>query len=252
MIDWTLKEIAGMIDHSLLHPTMTDDEMTEGCHQAVAYGMATVCVKPMFVKQAHHLVRHSKTKVCSVIGFPHGNNTTKIKVAETKLAILEGATEIDMVIHAGKVLSKDWAYIKKDITAVNKICVKNGAILKVIFENDFLPDTKLKIKLCTICNKVGVAFVKTSTGYGYVKSPQGGYTYQGATIPDVDLMRKYCNHDIQIKAAGGIRTLDDLLLFRSHGVTRIGATASVAMLEDAKKRLGLNPSDAIIKEVKGY
>ena len=251
-MEYTLAQIAEMIDHSLLHPTMTDQEMIDGCHVAVRLGLATVCVKPMFVKQAYTLVRDSNTKVCSVIGFPHGNSTTKIKVAETKLAILEGATEIDMVVHAGKVLAKDWAYIKKDIAAVNKACLKGGAILKVIFENDFIPEDKLKIKLCTICNKVGVAFVKTSTGYGYVKSPNGEYNYKGATVDDVKLMRKHCDASIQIKSAGGIRTLDDLLLHRSLGVTRIGATASVAILEEVKRRKGMAVSDQPLVETKVY
>jgi deoxyribose-phosphate aldolase len=251
-MNWTLQDIASMIDHSLLHPTLTDAEMEEGCRVAVAYKMATVCVKPMFVAKAFELVKGSQTKVCSVIGFPHGNHTTKIKVAETKQAIKEGATEIDMVIHAGKVLGKDWRYIKKDILAVNKACIKNGAILKVIFENDFIPDTASKIKLCKICNAVKVAFVKTSTGYGYVKSSSGEYNYKGATEEDVQIMRKYSDPQIQIKGAGGIRTLDDLLRYRALGVTRVGATASVQMLEEAKKRLGLEASERVAQELKGY
>lgn len=251
-MDYTVDVLAGMIDHSLLHPTLTDEEMIESCKTAVAYRMATVCVKPYFVKKAAELTAGSSTKVCSVIGFPHGNNTIKIKVTETRQAILEGATEIDMVVHAGKVLSRDWPYIRRDIAAVNKACLKGGAILKVIFENDFLPDDKLKIRLCKICNAVGVAFVKTSTGYGYVKSATGDYHYRGATAEDVMLMRKHCDPSIQIKAAGGIRTLDDLLLFRSLGVTRIGATASVAMLEEAKRRLGLQGFMMEPQENKGY
>ena len=248
----SLKEIAKMIDHSLLHPTMTDDEMIEGCKIAKAYDMATACVKPMFVSQAFEILRGSDTKVCSVIGFPHGNSTTKINVAVTKQAIKDGATEIDMVVHAGKVLGKDWKYIKKDINAVNKACIKGGAILKVIFENDFIPDQASKIKLCKICNAVKVAFVKTSTGYGYVKSSSGEYNYKGATTQDVILMRKYCKPEVQIKAAGGIRSLDDLLKYKELGVTRVGATASVAMLEEMKKRLGLESDQTTITETKGY
>lgn len=248
----SLHEIAKMIDHSLLHPTMTDREMIDGCKIAKAYDMATACVKPMFVSKASDILKGSDTKVCAVIGFPHGNSTTKIKVAETKQAIKEGATEIDMVIHAGKVLGKDWKYIKKDISAVNKACLKGGAILKVIFENDFIPDHASKIKLCKICNAVKVAFVKTSTGYGYVKSPSGEYNYKGATVEDVMLMRKYCNPEIQIKAAGGIRSLDDLLKYKELGVTRVGATASVIMLEEMKKRLGLESNQITITDTKGY
>lgn len=248
----SLKEIAKMIDHSLLHPTMTDAEMIEGCKIAKDYDMATACVKPMFVSKASEILKGSNTKVCSVIGFPHGNSTTKLKVAETKQAIKDGATEIDMVVHAGKVLSKDWKYIKKDIAAVNKACIKAGAILKVIFENDFIPDQASKIKLCKICNAVKVAFVKTSTGYGYVKSASGDYNYKGATVEDVILMRKFCNSEIQIKAAGGIRSLDDLLKYKELGVSRVGATASVVMLEEMKKRLGLRSNQFNSPEPKGY
>lgn len=251
-MNYTVDELAAMIDHSLLHPTLTDDEMIEACHTAKSYRMATVCVKPYFVKKAFELTRESATRVCSVIGFPHGNNTTRIKVMETRQAIKDGAQEIDMVIHAGKVLGKEWTYIRRDIAAVHKTCKKGGAILKVIFENDFIPDDKSKIKLCKICSRLGVAFVKTSTGYGYVKSPSGEYNYKGATVKDVMLMRKYCSPEVQIKAAGGIRTLDDLLQYRALGVTRVGATASVTMLEEAKRRLGLETLTFNPTEIRGY
>jgi deoxyribose-phosphate aldolase len=238
-MDYSVKDIAQMIDHSLLHPTMTDEEVKKGCEIAKEYGMATACVKPLHADLAYSVLKGSGTQVCAVIGFPHGNSTTKIKVAETKQALKDGAAEIDMVIHAGKVLAKDWRYIKKDIAAVNKACVKSRAILKVIFENDFIPDDATKIKLCKICNAVKVAFVKTSTGYGYVKQANGDYNYKGATVEDIKLMRKYTDPSIQIKGAGGIRNLDDLLKYRELGVTRIGATASVAMIEEAKRRLGM-------------
>jgi deoxyribose-phosphate aldolase len=240
---YTIKELAKMIDHSLLHPTMNDAELDKGCEIAAAYDVATVCVKPYYVKRAAELLKGSDVKVCSVIGFPHGNSTTKLKVLETRQACLDGATEIDMVVNCGKVLSEDWRSVKSDIYAVNKECLKHGAILKVIFENDFLPKNSYKIKLCKICSAIGVAFIKTSTGYGYVKQPNGDYNYKGATIADIDLMRKYSDPKIQIKGAGGIRTLDDLLLMKEHGCTRIGATATVAMLEEAKKRLGIESID---------
>lgn len=251
-MNYTVDELAAMIDHSLLHPTMTDDEMIAACSTAKSYRMATVCVKPYFVKKAYELVRGSNTKVCSVIGFPHGNNTTRIKVLETRQAIKDGALEIDMVVHAGKVLGKEWAYIRRDINAVNKVCKKHSAILKVIFETDFIPDDKAKIKLCKICSRAGVAFVKTSTGYGFVKLPSGDYNYKGATTKDVMLLRKYCAPEVQIKAAGGIRTLDDLLQFRTLGVTRVGATASAAMLEEAKRRLGVESIANDSLEIQGY
>jgi deoxyribose-phosphate aldolase len=155
-----------------------------------------------------------------------------------------------MVVNCGKVLSEDWRTVKSDIYAVNKECLKHGAILKVIFENDFLPKNSYKIKLCKICTAIGVAFVKTSTGYGYTKQPNGDYNYKGAAIADIVLMRKYFPNG-EVKGAGGIRSLDDLLLMREHGVTRIGATATVAMLEEAKKRLGLD-SKTIKASTSGY
>jgi deoxyribose-phosphate aldolase len=236
---YTLNQLAKMIDHSLLHPTMADAELDAGCAIAKDYNVATVCVKPYYVKRANQLLAGSDVLVCSVIGFPHGNSTTKLKVLETRQACLDGALEIDMVVNCGKVLSEDWRTVKSDIYAVNKECLKHKAILKVIFENDFLPKKSYITKLCKICSAIGVAFVKTSTGYGYTKQANGDYNYKGATLADVDLMRKNCPENVQIKAAGGIRTLDDMILFRDHGCTRIGATATVAMLEEAKKRLGM-------------
>ena len=236
-MNYTLKNLAKMIDHSLLQPVLTDADLEAGYQIAKEYDVATVCVKPYSVKEAVKALEGSDVQVCSVIGFPHGNNTIALKVAETRQACKDGATEIDMVVNAGKVLGEDWRYVKSEIFAVNKECLKHGAILKVIFENDFLPKDKYKIKLCKICNAVGVAFVKTSTGYGYTKQADGNYNYKGATEHDLILMRKHSDPNVQIKAAGGIRTLDELLKVRELGVTRIGATATVAMLEEAKKRI---------------
>ena len=236
-MNYTLKDLAKMIDHSLLQPVLTDADLEAGYQIAKEYDVATVCVKPYSVKEAVKALEGSDVQVCSVIGFPHGNNTIALKVAETRQACKDGATEIDMVVNAGKVLGEDWRYVKSEIFAVNKECLKHGAILKVIFENDFLPKDKYKIKLCKICNAVGVAFVKTSTGYGYTKQADGNYNYKGATEYDLILMRKHSDPNVQIKAAGGIRTLDELLKVRELGVTRIGATATVAMLEEAKKRI---------------
>ncbi len=240
-----------MIDHSLLHPTMTDEELTAGCLVAIEYDVAAVCIKPYFVKETVALLAGSDVKVCSVIGFPHGNGTIAAKVFETKLACKEGATEIDMVVNAGKVLGEDWRYVKKEINAINKECLKHVAILKVIFENDFITKDRHKIKLCKICNAVGVAFIKTSTGYGYVKQANGDYNYKGATEPDLKLMRKHADATVQIKAAGGVRTLDGLLRVRELGCTRLGASATVSIMEEAKARLGLS-SKAVEKPSSGY
>lgn len=249
---YTIRDISKMIDHSLLHPTMTDEDLKAGCELALKYDAASVCIKPYAVKMAAEILRGSDVLVCTVIGFPHGNSTIAIKVAETRQACKDGATEIDMVVNIGKVLSEDWRYVKKEIHAINKECVKHGAILKVIFENDFLPKDKYKIKLCQICSTVGVAFVKTSTGYGFVKQANSDYNYKGATEHDLKLMRQYSAPTVQIKGAGGIRNLDDLLKVREWGVTRIGATATVAIVEEAKKRLGLASENISTKEVAGY
>lgn len=233
-----VSSIAKLIDHSLLHPTMTDDFIKNGCDLAVQYNVATVCVKPYSVPMVKDLLEDSSIGICSVIGFPHGNSRTEIKVKETELAIADGATEIDMVINIGKALSGQWDFVMEDIKAVNDACASNNAILKVIFENDFLED-KHVIRLCEICSSVNVAFVKTSTGYGFVKEPNGLYNYKGATEHHLKLMRKYCSPNVQIKAAGGIRNLDDALKVMSLGVTRIGATATKDIIEEAKKRESL-------------
>ncbi len=247
-----IRALAKMIDHSLLHPTMTDKELEEGCAVAKKYEVASVCIKPYAVKAAVKWLEGSDVLVCTVVGFPHGNSTVDIKVAETIQACQEGATEIDMVVNIGKVLSEDWTYVKDEINQIHQACIKHGAILKVIFENDYLPDNKFKIRLCEICNEVGVEFVKTSTGYGFVKGSDGKYSYQGATVEDLILMRKFSAPTVQVKAAGGVRTLDDLLKVRELGVTRIGATATIAIIEEAKKRFGLSSENIVATESKGY
>lgn len=229
----SVKEIAKMIDHSLLHPTMTDKDLREGCELAKKYDAASVCIKPYAVKMAKELLEGSDVLICTVIGFPHGNSTTDVKVYETKRAIEDGATEIDMVVNIGKVLGEEWDFVEQEIKAINDACINNGAILKVIFENDYLTEDKYKIKLCEICSKVGAAFVKTSTGYGFVKQPDGKYAYQGATEHDLKLMRKHAAPEVQIKAAGGVRTLEDALKVREWGVTRIGATATASIVSAA-------------------
>jgi deoxyribose-phosphate aldolase len=226
-----------MIDHSLLHPTMTDKDLKEGCALALQYDTASVCIKPYAVREAAGWLKGSNVLVGTVIGFPHGNSTTSIKVAECRQACLDGAVEIDMVVNIGKVLGGNWSYVKEEIAAINAEARTHGAIVKVIFENDFLEDSH-KIRLCEICSEVPVAFVKTSTGYGFVKGPDGKHSTAGATIGDLLLMRKHSAPQVQVKAAGGVRSLDDMLRVRQTGATRVGATATVAILEEAKKRFG--------------
>ncbi|MGQ9596528.1 MAG: deoxyribose-phosphate aldolase [Thermoproteota archaeon] len=231
----SLISISKMIDHSLLHPTLTDENLKLGCLLAKKYNVAAVCIKPYAVRLAKELLSETNVTVCTVIGFPHGSNTTEIKIRETEKACNDGAMEIDFVVNIGKVLSEDWDYVSSEIKSINETARGRGAIIKVIFENDYLTDD-LKVKLCHVCNQHRVAFVKTSTGYGFVRQPDGTYMYKGAVDNDVILMRRECVPEIQIKAAGRIRTLDDLLRFKALGATRIGTTATEAILEEARKR----------------
>ena len=231
----TVLDLAKMIDHSLLHPTMTDEQLSAGLAIARRCACATACVKPYAVPMSVAALAGSGVGVCAVAGFPHGNSHIALKVAEAERAIAEGATEIDVVVNAGKVLGGDWAYVSSELKAVNDACTSRGAILKVIFENDFLQDAHI-IRLCELCTEHGVAFVKTSTGYGFVKQPNGDYNYKGATEHHLRLMRKHSGPRVQLKAAGGVRTLDDLLKVRALGVTRIGATATEAILNEAVSR----------------
>lgn len=223
-------EIAKMIDHSLLHPTMDDQILKDGIELAKKYNVASVCIKPYAVKMAAEMLAGSDVMVGTVIGFPHGNSRIDVKVFETERAIEDGAVEIDMVVNAGKVLSGDWDYVTEEISAIVDVTKKHGAGLKVIFENDFLPEDKDKIKLCKICSVLSVEFVKTSTGYGYTKQPDGTYNYKGATAHDLALMRMHSSSEVEVKAAGGVRTLEDALKVRELGVTRIGATATEAII----------------------
>jgi deoxyribose-phosphate aldolase len=231
----TVKGIARMIDHSLLHPTMTDADITKGCEIARKHEVATVCVKPYSIPLVKPLLKGSPVGICAVIGFPHGNSTVDVKVREALEAIQAGANEIDMVINIGKAKSGAFDYVREEVRFVNRACQKHSAILKVIFENDFLTDDEI-IALSREMAVVRPAFVKTSTGYGFVKQSDGAYNYKGATEHHVKLMRQYCDPSTRIKAAGGIRTLDDLLKFHELGCARIGATATEAILEEAKKR----------------
>lgn len=240
---YTYEELAKMIDHSLLHPTMTDHELEDGCLLAAKYQVASVCIKPYAVKRAAELLRGSGVLVGAVIGFPHGNSATESKRYETELACRDGAAEIDMVINLGKALSGDWDYVERDVRAVCDEAHQHGAKVKVIFENDYLTkggaglgSDDFKRKLCQISERAGADWVKTSSGYGFVKQPDGSYNYKGATEHDLALMRASVSAKVQVKAAGGVRDLDGLIKVRDLGGSRCGATATAAMLEDYRKR----------------
>lgn len=232
----SLKSIAKLIDHSLLHPQLSDKELQAGCLLACQHEVASVCIKPYAVTLAREILIKSQVKVGTVIGFPHGSNHLEIKVKETERALADGAEELDMVINIGKVLSADWSYIAGEIRTINNLVVEKNGILKVIFENDFLTDQSYKVKLCEISSQQKVAFVKTSTGYGFVKQKDGDYNYSGATDADLILMRKACGQSVRLKAAGGIRTLDDLLRVQALGVARVGTTSTQKILQEARER----------------
>lgn len=244
-IQVSLGKLAKLIDHSLLHPTMTDAEVRAGLELSREYGVATACVKPYHIPLAKEMLAGSGVLVCAVIGFPHGNSTPLIKISEATEALDEGADEIDMVINVGKALSGEWAYVEHEVEAVNRICTSRGAALKVIFENDYLQDEHIA-RLCEICTRQGAAFVKTSTGYGFVKQPNGMYSYKGATILHLKLMRERAGPEVQIKAAGGVRTLDEFLYVMSLGVTRVGASATKAIMQEAKAR-GITEEEAAVE-----
>jgi deoxyribose-phosphate aldolase len=221
-----VKDIAKMIDHSLLRPELTVDQVKEGCGIAREYEVASVCVKPSDVTLAKKELKGSEVLTTTVIGFPHGSNKTEIKVFETEEAIKDGAVEIDMVLNYGRLLSKDFNYVEKDIHAVVEAAHRHNVIVKVILENCYLTN-ELKEIACRICENAGADFVKTSTGFGT----------GGATIDDLKLMRKTCSSKVRIKAAGGVRTLDTALAVRSAGAVRFGATATKAILEEARARM---------------
>ncbi len=240
---YTLEELAKMIDHSLLHPTMTDAELEAGCRLAAEYKVASVCIKPYFVARAVELLHGSGVLVGAVIGFPHGNSCTESKRYETELACRDGAAEIDMVINVGKALSGDWDYVQRDVQAVCDEAHRHGAKVKVIFENDYLTNggaglssDDFKRRLCELCERAGADWVKTSSGYGFVKQTDGSYNYKGATEHDLALMRASVSPRVQVKAAGGVRDLDGLIKVRDLGATRCGATATAAMLDECHRR----------------
>jgi deoxyribose-phosphate aldolase len=220
------ERLAGMIDHTLLKPEATPADIERLCQEAKTHGFCSVCVNPTNVRQARSLLQGTRVKVCAVVGFPLGAAAPEIKALEARKAIREGANEIDMVINIGALKGKDHALVLRDIRAVVEACRDGRALSKVIFENALLTDEE-KITACELSQKAGADFVKTSTGFAS----------GGATAEDVALMAKHvAARKLGVKAAGGIRTYDDAVRMIEAGATRIGASASVAILEDARAR----------------
>lgn len=229
-MSFAYSEIAKMIDHSLLNPTLTARDLDAGCRLAVAYDVASVCIMPFALKRCTELLRGSTVKPSTTIGFPHGGHTTRVKRAEAEQAVADGCEELDMVVNISQVLSGNWDYVRADIRAVVDVAHSSDRKVKVIFENCYLQDTH-KIRLCEICSELNADWVKTSSGYGT----------GGATPEDLKLMRKHAAPHVQVKAAGGVRDLDSLLAVRDLGVSRCGASRTQEMLDEARRRLNLPP-----------
>jgi deoxyribose-phosphate aldolase len=221
-----MTSICRLIDHAVLHPTQTDADLAAACELAKRLQVATVCVKPYMVRRAVDLLRGSGVGMSTVIGFPHGSATTRLKAQEARDACRDGAAELDMVVNIARVLEQDWEYIKSDIRAVIEAGHELGAGTKVIFETAYLTRDDVKIRLCEISEAAGAAFVKTSTGFGFVRQADGNMQAAGATEHDVALMRKHCGPNVGIKAAGGIRSYADAMRFVRLGATRLGTSAT--------------------------
>lgn len=234
-------DVAKMIDHALLSPTLTADDLEAGCRLAAAYDVASVCIMPYYLRRCAALLAGTTVQPSTTIGFPHGGHATATKVFEAERALADGGTELDMVVNISQVLSGRWDFVRDDIRAVTEATHAAGRKVKVIFENSHLQDAH-KIRLCEICGELGADWVKTSTGFG------GG----GATLEDLALMRKHSPPHVQVKAAGGVRDLDMLLAVRDLGVSRCGSSRTAEILDEARRRLNLPPLEAAATTVAGY
>jgi deoxyribose-phosphate aldolase len=222
---YSKKKIAKTIDHSLLKPEMTRDEVRQGCEIAKQYDVASVCCKPSDVAFCAEILKGTDVEIGTVVGFPHGSSTTATKVFETKAAIADGATEIDMVLNIGLLKSGLYEEVKSDIAAV--VEAAGGKMVKVILENAYLTDDE-KVTACKLCEAAGAHYVKTSSGYAPT----------GATVADVKLMRASVSPKVKVKSAGGVRTLDALIEMLDAGVERSGATTTSTMLDEYTQRFG--------------
>ena len=224
---YSCHDIAQMIDHSLLRPELTEEDIRKGCETAKKYRVATVCCRPSEVASVKELLRGSDVKTTTVVGFPHGYNRTETKVFEAEQAIKDGAVELDMVLNIGRLRSRDYDYVRQDIRAVVEVAHRHGVLVKVIFENFYLTDDEKKVA-CKLSQEAGVDFIKTSTGFA------GG----GATLEDLRLMRDNVSESVQVKAAGGVRDLEMALKVKEVGCTRFGATRTESIMEECYKRHG--------------
>lgn len=229
-MDPAYAEIAGMIDHSLLNPTLTWDDLEAGCRLARAYSTGSVCIMPYALRRCAEILEGSGVQPSTTIGFPHGGHTREIKLAEARRVLADGGTELDMVVNISLVKSGDWYLVAGEIRSIVELAHSSRAKVKVIFENCYLTDDE-KVHLCEICGEARADWVKTSTGYGS----------GGATDADLILMRKHSPAHVQVKAAGGVRDFDRLLAVRALGVSRVGASKTAEILDEARRRLGLEP-----------
>ncbi|MBX3111554.1 MAG: deoxyribose-phosphate aldolase [Fimbriimonadaceae bacterium] len=226
----TYESLAKMIDHALLQPSLTVDELESGLETAVAYGCASVCIMPHYLERAASRLEGTGVKASTTVGFPHGGQRTDVKVYEAQRALADGGEELDMVVNVNLVKSGRWDEVKHDVRAVVDLVHAARQKVKVIFENALLDDDE-KVRLCHVCNEVGADWAKTSTGFAS----------GGATVEDLTLMLKHCRAPVQVKAAGGVRDLATLKQCHDMGVTRVGMSRTAEVLDAWRVELGMEP-----------
>ena len=222
--------IAQYIDHAVLHPTQTYADLEAACMLCDRVGVASICVKPSMVLRSAEILANSSVKVSTVIGFPHGGTSTVAKVAEAEQACQDGAVELDMVVNIGRALAGDYGYVEEDIRHVVAVAAKHKAIVKVIFETGLLENESQKIELCGCSQRAGAEYVKTSTGFGFIKGSDGSLQSTGATQDDIRLMRKHFSRGV--KASGGIRSLADAQAFIDLGASRLGTSSTESLVQE--------------------
>jgi deoxyribose-phosphate aldolase len=231
----SLSAITSIIDHALLHPTLSDLELQAGCAVADNHQVASVCVKPCHVARADRLLETSSVAVGTVVGFPHGHSCVEVKISETERALDDGALEIDAVVNVGHVLSSDWSSVESELSALSTAVAARQGVLKVIFATAFLGQEHI-VRLCHIASRCRVAFVKTSTGFDYVRQPDGTMQAIGATDEALRVMVREVSGDVRVKASGGLHTLDDILRVQAIGVARVGTSSTEQIVREARAR----------------